>query len=152
MPRKGVSHQRGKSVPAEGTLLCGTAIGRAIPRQKPRGAEIQGQVTVRKSRRAPPAAPMARARRHFMVRAAEGWPGGSLVGGCQSPLPARPTSPHARGRGEDRQGPLFSIIAGIRAQGRLSQLSAINRHNQQLFDASSARIGMVRSLVSEPNR
>src|SRR5262249_43180524 len=25
-------------------------------------------------------------------------------------------------------------IAGIRAQGRFSQLSAINRHNQQLFD------------------
>ena len=28
----------------------------------------------------------------------------------------------------------FVIIAAIRAQGRLSQLSAINRHNRQLFD------------------
>jgi hypothetical protein len=33
--------------------------------------------------------------------------------------------------GDDRQGPLFLIIAAFRAQGRLRQLSAINRHNQQ---------------------
>jgi len=31
-----------------------------------------------------------------------------------------------RGRGEDRQGPLFLKIAAFRAQGRLSQLSAKN--------------------------
>jgi hypothetical protein len=32
------------------------------------------------------------------------------------------------------QCPLTLGIAAFRAQGRLSQLSAINRHNQQLFD------------------
>jgi hypothetical protein len=59
----------------------------------------------------------------FMVRAAARR---LAVGVAKVRFPARPTTAACRGRGEDRQGLLFPIIAGIRAQGRLSQLSAIS--------------------------
>ena len=49
------------------------------------------------------------------------------VGFAKVRFPARP----CRGRGEDRQGPLFLIIAAVRAQGRLGQLSARSVLNQK---------------------
>jgi hypothetical protein len=54
---------------------------------------------------------------------AEGGPA-ACCGGLQSPLSRASTCRACRGRGEDRQRRLFLIKAAIRAQGRLSQLSA----------------------------
>jgi hypothetical protein len=49
-------------------------------------------------------------------------------GGCQSPLSRASTDAACRGRGEDRA----LIISAIRAQGRLSQLSANNGHHESV--------------------
>jgi hypothetical protein len=43
-------------------------------------------------------------------------------------------APAARQIGQAAQCRFLYLIAAFRAQGRLCHLSAINRHNQQLFD------------------
>ena len=59
---------------------------------------------------------------------------GGLLWGLPKRFPARPTAAHAAGAAGIAKVRFFLVIAAIRAQGRLCQLSAINRHNRQLFD------------------
>ena len=67
-------------------------------------------------------------------KAAEGCPA-ACCGGCQSPLSRTSHAAACPGRGEGRPNVRLPIpIAAFRAQGRLCHLSAINRHNLQLFD------------------
>ena len=57
------------------------------------------------------------------------------AGGCQTPLSRTSRLPaNVVGAARIANVRLPSPIAAFRAQGRLGQLSAINRHNQQLLD------------------
>ena len=63
-------------------------------------------------------------------------------------------APGARQTGEGRQFCLPIPIAAFGPQGRLGQLSAINRHNQQLFDypGGAQQEEMSRRLLKKEGR
>ena len=76
-----------------------------------------------------------------------------LMWGCQSPFSRASHAAACHGRGRIANVRLSIPIAAFMAQGTLCQLSAINRHNQQLFDggAQQNRWGTARP-GSRPSR